>query len=47
MNNTDNTVFLKHILDCIAKVERYLQGYDFESFKTTSWLQMRLLEMLR
>ncbi len=33
MNNTDNTIFLKHILDCIAKVERYLQGYDFEKFQ--------------
>ena len=33
MNNTDNTVFLKHILDCIGKVERYLQGYDFEKFQ--------------
>mgnify|MGYP001390941024 CR=1 FL=1 len=33
MNNTDNTVFLKHILDCIAKIERYLQGYDFEKFQ--------------
>jgi uncharacterized protein with HEPN domain len=33
MNNTDNTVFLKHILDCIGKVERYLQIYDFEKFQ--------------
>ncbi len=33
MNNQDNTVFLKHILDCIGKIERYLQGYDFEKFK--------------
>lgn len=32
MNNVDNTVFLRHILDCIAKIERYLQGYDFERF---------------
>lgn len=33
MNNADNTVFLKHILDSIAKVERYLRGYDFEKFQ--------------
>lgn len=33
MNNTDNTVFLRHILDCIEKVERYLQNYDFEKFQ--------------
>lgn len=33
MNNTDNTVFLRHILDCIVKVEKYLQGFDFEKFQ--------------
>ncbi len=33
MNSTDNTVFLKDILTCIAKIERYLQGYDFEKFQ--------------
>lgn len=33
MNNTDNTVFLKHILDSIGKIERYLTGFDFEKFK--------------
>jgi uncharacterized protein with HEPN domain len=33
MNNADNTVFLKHILDCIEKVERYLRGYNFEKFQ--------------
>ena len=33
MNNADNTVFLKHILDYIGKIERYLQGYDLEKFK--------------
>jgi uncharacterized protein with HEPN domain len=33
MNNQDNTVFLKDILDCIAKIERYLQEYDFERFQ--------------
>ncbi len=33
MNNTDNTVFLKDILICIAKIERYLQGLNFEKFQ--------------
>ena len=33
MNNADNTVFLRHILDYIGKIERYLQGYDLENFK--------------
>ena len=33
MNNTDNTVFLRHILDCIGKINRYLQGFDFDKFK--------------
>lgn len=33
MNNQDNTIFLKHILDYIGKIERYLQDYDFDKFK--------------
>lgn len=33
MNNKDNTIFLKHILDSICKIERYLQNFDFEKFK--------------
>lgn len=33
MNNTDNTVFLKDILICIAKIERYLRGFDFVKFQ--------------
>ena len=33
MNNAHSTVFLKHILDCIGKIERYLQGFDFEKFQ--------------
>ena len=33
MNNTDNTVFLKDILTCIAKIERYLPGFDYEKFQ--------------
>jgi uncharacterized protein with HEPN domain len=33
MNNQDNTVFLKDILDSIAKIERYLLEYDFQKFQ--------------
>ena len=33
MNNTGNTVFLKDILTSINKIERYLQGFDFEKFQ--------------
>ncbi|MGI8668497.1 MAG: HepT-like ribonuclease domain-containing protein [Aridibacter sp.] len=33
MNNKDNTIFLRHILDSISKIERYLQNFDFEKFK--------------
>jgi uncharacterized protein with HEPN domain len=36
MNNTDNTVFLRHILDCIEKIEMYLQGFDYEEFQNDS-----------
>ncbi len=34
MNNKDSTIFLKDVLDSIDKIERYLQGFDFEKFKT-------------
>ena len=33
MNNQDNEIFLRHILDCVGKIERYLQNYDYEKFK--------------
>jgi uncharacterized protein with HEPN domain len=33
MNNKDNKVFLRHILESIGKIERYLQGFDYEKFK--------------
>jgi uncharacterized protein with HEPN domain len=38
MNNQDNTVFLKDILGCIAKIERYLREYDFEKFQNDELL---------
>ena len=33
MNNKDNKVFLQHILVSIGKIEKYLQGFDYEKFK--------------
>ena len=36
MNNSDNTVFLKHILDSIGKIEDYLQNFDYEKFQNDS-----------
>ena len=33
MENKDNKVFLRHILDSIGKVERYLQDFDFEKYR--------------
>jgi uncharacterized protein with HEPN domain len=35
----DETVYLRHILDAIAKVETYLQGVDETAFKQTSLIQ--------
>ena len=34
MNNVDNTIYLKDILKCLVKIERYLKEYDFESFRS-------------
>lgn len=36
MNNTDNTVFLRHVLDSIGKIEDYLQDFDYEKFQNDS-----------
>ncbi len=33
MSLKDNKVFLRHILDCISKTERYLHGFDYEKFQ--------------
>ena len=35
----DETVYLKHILDAIAKVETYLTGVDETAFKRSSLIQ--------
>jgi uncharacterized protein with HEPN domain len=33
MNNTDNTAYLRHILDSIIKIDKYLHDFDFENFE--------------
>ena len=33
MDNKDNTIFLKHILECVEKIELFVQGFDFEQFR--------------
>jgi len=29
----ENKVFLQHILDCIGRIESYLQGFDYAEFQ--------------
>jgi uncharacterized protein with HEPN domain len=35
----DDSVYLRHILDAIAKVEGYLQGIDYQAFSQQSLIQ--------
>lgn len=39
MNERDDTVYLRHMLDAIAKVEKYLQGVDEKEFAQDTLLQ--------
>jgi len=36
---TDQSVFLHHILDAIAKIEKYINGIDEEAFKVNDLIQ--------
>lgn len=36
MENKDNQVFLKHILESIGKIESYLQDFDYDKFQKES-----------
>ena len=36
MDDKDNKVFLKYILECVEKIENYLQDFDFEQFQKDS-----------
>jgi uncharacterized protein with HEPN domain len=39
MKKWDDTVYLKHILDAIARIEGYLSGVNQETFTKTPLLQ--------
>src|SRR3989344_9351687 len=30
----DNSVYLNHILEAIAKIEKYIKGFDYDSFES-------------
>ena len=36
---TDQSAFLHHILDAIAKIEKYISGFDEEAFKVNDLVQ--------
>ena len=36
---TDQSAFLHHILDAIAKIEKYINGFDEEAFKVNDLVQ--------
>lgn len=39
MKKQDDTVYLRHILDAIVKIEEYLQGINYDSFMQNTLLQ--------
>lgn len=39
MSEKDNTVYLKHILDAIDKIDKYLKGQDLTSFLQDTLVQ--------
>ena len=42
----DDTVFLRHILDAINKIQEYAQGMDFEEFRKSSLVQDGVIRQL-
>jgi uncharacterized protein with HEPN domain len=42
----DDTVYLHHILDAIAKVEEYLQGLDETDFRSSTLVQDAVIRQL-
>ena len=47
MNNADNTVFLKHILDYIGKINDIYRVTIWKNSKTTKKKLIQLSEMLK
>ncbi len=35
----DDTVFLRHIMDAINKIQEYTKGMDYEDFRASSLVQ--------
>jgi uncharacterized protein with HEPN domain len=42
----DETVYLRHILDAIARIEEYLQGIDGRAFKQRHLIQDGVIRQL-
>ncbi len=43
----DDSVYLQHILDAIAKTEKYLQGIDEETFKEQTQIQDSVIRQIQ
>jgi uncharacterized protein with HEPN domain len=46
MKQRDDTIYLQHVLDAIAKIEEYLAGYDEDDFQKTSLVQDGVIRQL-
>ena len=44
--NKDNTVYIRHIIDAIKRLEEYLKGIDYESFLNSNLLQAGVIREL-
>jgi len=42
----DDTVFLRHILDAINKIQEYIKGMNYEGFKASSLVQDGVIRQL-
>ena len=42
----DETVYIRHILDAIAKIERYLSGISYEQFNEDTLIQDGVIRQL-
>lgn len=47
MRKRDDTVYLRHILDAIARIEEYLSGVDQTTFANTHLLQDGVIRQLQ
>jgi len=42
----DDTVFLRHILDAINKIQEYIKGMDYEGFRVSNLVQDGVIRQL-